>query len=101
MSALDRSSFGYAVSINNNNALFPPLVKNTSPWNHHTQNAVGTNKVGIIPMANETQEDIWAWTPSPTKRGLSFTFQDGPVSMNLVGAAAGVDGVATQGETTQ
>ncbi|KAL3826679.1 hypothetical protein ACHAXA_001202 [Cyclostephanos tholiformis] len=82
VSALDRSPFGYTASDDDDNALFPALVEDKDPWNHHTQNANGPNKAGILPMANETQEDMRAWTPSPTKKGSSFTFQGDPVMMN-------------------
>jgi hypothetical protein len=34
-------------------------------------------KKDFLPMAHETQEDIRAWTPSPTKKGPSFTFTQG------------------------
>eukprot|EP00571_Detonula_confervacea_P002436 CAMPEP_0172314854 /NCGR_PEP_ID=MMETSP1058-20130122/23370_1 /TAXON_ID=83371 /ORGANISM="Detonula confervacea, Strain CCMP 353" /LENGTH=1024 /DNA_ID=CAMNT_0013028803 /DNA_START=300 /DNA_END=3374 /DNA_ORIENTATION=- len=105
VSALDRSPFSYA-SEEDDNALFPALVEDKDPWNHNTNNvshhgnhpssnnptitqhdksAINPNKtsnkdLNILPMAHETQEDIRAWTPSPTKKG-SFTFQGGPIMM--------------------
>jgi hypothetical protein len=98
VSSLDRSPFGYAASDDDDNALFPALVEDKDPWNHHAQGANGPNKAGILPMANETQEDMLAWTPSPSsKKGSSFTFQGGDPFMMSSAAATDGNG-AVQGE---
>jgi len=97
VSALDRSPFSYT-SEEDGNALFPALVEDKDPWQgghpHHGGHSnhaagggptstkssksapAGSKNLSILPMAHETQEDIRAWTPSPTKKN-SFTFQGG------------------------
>lgn len=111
VSALDRSPFSYT-SEEDGNALFPALVEDKDPWQggHHHRNLhhqhhgnhsnhaaggptstkssksapAGSKNLSILPMAHETQEDIRAWTPSPTKKN-SFTFQAGDKNVGLVG----------------
>ena len=77
VSALDRSPFGYATGVDDDdNALFPALVEDKDPWNNTTATTTHTKSSNILLMANETQESLRAWTPSPTKKGVpTFTFQ--------------------------
>lgn len=124
-SPMGRSPFGYHHSgeLEDDNDLFPALVEDKDPWNQHyvsnTTNATGSGatasrgsnhhhskhdggtgmELNILPMAHETQEDIRAWTPSPTKK-YSFTFQGGPMmssSSPSMNASAGGSGAGTNG----
>jgi len=106
VSALDRSPFSYASD--DDNALFPALVDDKDPFaeqdvvddslplpnprlNGKLSAGKGVNMNSdpdILPMAHESQDDIRAWTPSPTKKS-TFTFSAGDkmVSPSAVAAA--------------
>ena len=116
VSALDRSPFSYGSD--DDNALFPALVDDKDPFaaqdaidaslplpnprlngkisansnNNNMQSPVkGTNKESdpnIFPMAFETQDDIRAWTPSPTKKStFTFSGSDKMVSPSAVASS--------------
>ncbi|KAL3805568.1 hypothetical protein HJC23_005812 [Cyclotella cryptica] len=91
-------AFGYP---DDEHAMFPNLSSEKDPFAAQDPMRMPQSRLdkNFMPMANETQDDIRAWTPSPTKKGkASFTFTQGEKLLSPSAVSSGRNSIGKGGE---